>query len=211
MRGAQSVPFGAPSPSMSGSHASPVPSPSWSACVGFATPGQLSRVSQTPSPSASTSACRHPEAGSQESTVHVLASLQLRADPDLQRPSTHASFAVQASPSLQGAALSRWTHPLAGLHESSVHGFRSSQLSGPPPAHAPSLQASDVVQALASSHDPAFAAWTHPVAGLQESSVQGLLSSHSTGDPAQIPPVQTSFAVQALPSSQGERSAFTGF
>ncbi len=41
---------------------------------------------------------------------------------------------------------------------------------------------------------------THPVAALQVSVVQGLLSSHVTGAPPQTPPEQMSPVVQALPS-----------
>src|SRR5438093_2057123 len=232
MNGAQSLSLGTPSTSMSGSQASPEPSPSRSACVGFEVSGQLSRVSQTPSLSASTSVCRHPEERSQESSVHGSPSSQLRVAPARQRPPLHESFAVQALPSLQGAVLSAWRHPEAGLQESSVQGFRSSQSRDGPPVQFPSRHASDVVQALASLHAPAFGAWTQPtstswrtsmalsmtpptrsgsIPGLQESSVQGFRSSQSMTDPAQIPPVQTSFAVQALPSSHGVRSGFGGF
>jgi hypothetical protein len=63
-------------------------------------------------------------------------------------------------------------HPVAGLQKSSVQALESSQLAGDPPAQAPALQVSPVVQALPSLHGVALLVWTHPVAGLHESSVQ---------------------------------------
>ena len=46
-----------------------------------------------------------PEAGSQESVVQVLASLQERAAPALQVPALHLSLVVQALPSSQATVL----------------------------------------------------------------------------------------------------------
>jgi hypothetical protein len=46
--------------------------------------------------------------------------------------------------------------------------------------------------------------WTHPEAGIQASSVHGLPSAQSgAGPPTQVPPLQASCVVHALPSSQG--------
>jgi hypothetical protein len=70
------------------------------------------------------------------------------------------------------------------------------------------------VQALPSSHALVFGVWTQPAspthaaptqpAGLQESSVHGLLSSQSSGGPPwHEPPPQVSFVVHTFPSSHG--------
>jgi hypothetical protein len=61
-----------------------------------------------------------------------------------------------------------------------------------------------VVQALPSLHAVPFATFvaTQPVAGLQLSAVQGLLSLHTTAVPAHTPAVHWSPAVHALPSVQ---------
>jgi hypothetical protein len=55
-------------------------------------------------------------------------------------------------PSLHAAVLFACWQPVAGLHESSVHGLPSPQLGGGPPAQAPPEHASLVVQALPSLH-----------------------------------------------------------
>jgi hypothetical protein len=61
-----------------------------------------------------------------------------------------------------------------------------------------------VVQALPSSHGAVLLAKAQPKVGLQESSVQGLLSLQTIGDPAlHVPPPQVPPLVQAFPSSQG--------
>ena len=57
-----------------------------------------------------------------------------------------------------------------------MQSFPSSQLVGPPGWHIPPPQVSPVVQVLPSLHGFEFGVYTHPVAGLQESSVQALLS-----------------------------------
>src|SRR5437899_2661924 len=145
--------------------------------------------------------CRQPLAGSQESVVQGFPSLQLRGAPP-HVPLLHVSDVVHALPSSHGALLFAWTHPLAGSQESVVQGLPSSQIGGAPPAQVPPLQVSPVVQALPSSHEALLLAWTHPLAGSQESFVQGLPSSQIVGaPPAQVPPLQVSAVVQALPSS----------
>jgi hypothetical protein len=143
-----------------------------------------------------------PVAGLQESSVHELLSLQLGAGPPLQVPPPHVSFVVQAFPSLQGVELSALTQPVAGSQESSVQGLLSLQLGAGPPLQVPPPHVSFVVQAFPSSHEFVLLVWTQPVAGSQESSVHGLLSSQPTAVPGwHDPPPQVSFAVQALPSS----------
>src|SRR5262249_11991147 len=174
--------------------------------------------------------CRHPRTGSHESAVQLTLSAHEIGVP-LHVPLAHTSPVVQTLPSLQDAALFVWKQPLAGLQASSVQGFASSQPMGAPGTQTPLVHMSPVVQALPSlqgpvtgvpgwhvppeqtspfvhglpsSQAPVPFTWTHPVAGAQESSVQGLPSSHETGlPPPQDPPAQASFAAQALPSLQG--------
>src|SRR4029079_2859622 len=90
-------------------------------------------------------------------------------------------------PSSQGLELFVCVQPTAGSHESSVHTLPSSQIGGLPPAQAPPVQTSPIVQKLPSSHGFALFVCTQPTAGSQKSSVQGLLSSQLSGPP----PVQT--------------------
>jgi hypothetical protein len=79
----------------------------------------------------------HPEDGSHASSVQGFSSAQWRDPSPLQRPSWQMSPVEQALPSLQGAVLLVWTHPVAGSHPSSVHGFASSQLGSIPGRHTP--------------------------------------------------------------------------
>ena len=88
----------------------------------------------------------------QESSVHPLASLQSGGAPPTQVPTLHASPVVQAFPSLHAAVLFVWTQPVTGLQESSVQPLASLQSRAGPPAQAPPLQVSDVVQAFPSLH-----------------------------------------------------------
>src|SRR5437899_2751715 len=118
-------------------------------------------------------------------------------------PPEQTSAVVQKSPSSHGAVLGVRTHPVAGLQESSVQTFPSSQFRGGPPTHRPPAQVSAVVQALPSSQGAVFGVFTQPLAGLQESSVHGLPSSQLCAAPTQRPPAQLSAVVQAFPSSQG--------
>jgi hypothetical protein len=86
---------------------------------------------------------------------------------------------VQTLPSSHALALSVWTHPVPGLHESVVHGL-------------PSSHAADV-----------SVCW-QPEPGTHESAVQAFPSSQFVAPPpVQLPPLQTSPVVHALPSSQG--------
>jgi len=110
---------------------------------------------------------------------------------------------VHAFPSSHGFVLFTWVQPPAGLHASVVQGLPSSQLVGPPGWQVPPEQTSPVVQALPSLQDALLLVNTHPVAGLQESFVQTLLSLQVSGaPPLQVPPPQVSLVVQALPSLQ---------
>src|SRR5262249_26559846 len=111
---------------------------------------------------------------------------------------------VQGFESLQDAVLFVCVQPVAGLHESSVHGFPSSQLRAGPPTQVPPLHVSAVVQALPSSQDAVLLVCTQPVAMLQLSFVQTLPSLQlGGGPPTPVPALQASLVVQALPSSHG--------
>jgi len=113
--------------------------------------------------------------------------------------------AVHALPSLHEAEVSVWTHPVAESHESAVHALPSSQLTAAPGWQLPPPHVSPDVQALASSQGSVLFAKTHPVAGLQLSSVHPLPSPQMTGAPGwQTPPAQVSPTVHALPSSQAD-------
>src|SRR5262245_15106190 len=96
--------------------------------------------------------------------------------------------------------------PVAGLHASVVHGFRSLQLTGTPAAQAPLRQVSLPLQAFPSGQGvpSATATCAHvPPGATQESLVQGLPSSQLGGVPAaHSPPWQVSRPLQALPSEQ---------
>ena len=86
-------------------------------------------------------------------------------------------------PSSQAFVLSANTHPVAGLHVSLVQGLLSLHTVAVPGWQLPPPHVSPVVQGLPSSQAFVLLANTHPVAGLQESSVQPLLSLHTIPDP----------------------------
>jgi len=145
--------------------------------------------------------CVHPEAGVQLSVVHTLPSSQLGPAPPTQVPPLQVSPVVQALPSLHELLLFVCVHPDAGLQPSVVQTLPSSQLGAGPPTQAPPLQVSAVVQALPSSQELLLFEWTQPVDGAQLSVVQTLLSLQlGSGPPTQIPALQVSPVVQALPS-----------
>jgi hypothetical protein len=134
--------------------------------------------------------------------VQPFPSSQLGAVPPTHAPFAQVSFVVQALPSSQDAVLFTWTQPDAGLHESSVQPFESSQLGEGPPTQAPAVQVSLVVQALLSEQGSVLSTWTQPIAGLHESSVQPFESlQFGAAPPTQVPAAQVSLVVQALPSS----------
>src|SRR4030095_11774215 len=146
----------------------------------------------------------HPEDGSHASSVQGFSSAQLRNPSPLQRPPWQISSVVQALPSLQGAVLLVWTHPVAGLHPSSVQGFASSQLGSIPGRHTPWRHVSCSVHELPSSQAFMFGGKTQPMDGSHASSVHTLPSAHVTELPAWHPPSRhVSPVVQALPSLQG--------
>ena len=119
-------------------------------------------------------------------------------------PALHVSGAVHALPSLQDAVLLVNTQPLPGLQVSLVQTFPSLQASGAPPTHVPPVQVSFVEHALPSLQGLLLLLKTQPLAGLQLSFVQPLLSLQvSGGPPTHVPPEQVSFVEQALPSLQG--------
>src|SRR5262245_18173978 len=136
--------------------------------------------------------CWQPAGDGHESTVHGLPSSQLGVGPGTQLPPAQVSFSVQLSLSLQGAELLVWVQPEAVLQPSSVHGLPSLQLGAGPPTQLPPAQASPVVHALPSLHGSLLFTCVQPVAGLQPSSVQMLLSLQLTPLPPQVPLVHTS-------------------
>ena len=144
-----------------------------------------------------------PVAGTQESVVQTLPSLQTRVPvPAWQVPPPHVSPVVQALPSLHDAVLLACAQPVAGTQESSVHGLLSLQFSEPAPGwQLPPEHVSPVVQAFKSSHAAVLLVKTHPVAGAQLSVVHTLLSLQTTAVPAwQLPPPHVSPVVHAFPS-----------
>ena len=88
---------------------------------------------------------------SQESSVHTLPSSQIfNAATHLPPPQT--SPVVHGLPSSQVAALGSVTHAFAGSHESSVHGFLSSQSGAAPPTHLNAASTGSVPQASPEVH-----------------------------------------------------------
>jgi hypothetical protein len=146
-----------------------------------------------------------PVAGSQLSSVHGLLSSQFNAPvPGWQLPPAQTSPVVQKLPSSHAAVLFVKTQPVAGLQLSVVQALLSLQTTAEPGTHTPPPHVSPKVQAFPSLHGFVLFVKTQPEAGLQLSSVHGLLSLHTTGVPGlQTPPPQVSPAVQALPSLHG--------
>jgi hypothetical protein len=112
----------------------------------------------------------------QVSSVHGLLSSQLGGGPPLHVPPLHVSFVVQALVSSHGSVLKALTHPVAALHESSVHGLLSLQFGADPGMHAPLEHASVSVQASPSSQGTESRFWHTPVL------------SHSTQSSGSPPP-----------------------
>jgi hypothetical protein len=134
----------------------------------------------------------HPVEALQVSVVHTFESLQLGGVPAIHVPLWQVSAPLHALPSVHEVpfASAVFWHPVEVLQESVVHGFESLQLSGVPAVQLPDWQVSAPLQAFPSEHAVPFATdvKTHPVAGLQVSVVQALLSLHVSGDPAvQLP------------------------
>ena len=145
----------------------------------------------------------HPVCGLHVSVVQTFVSSHTIGDPGWQLPPPQVSPVVHALPSSQGLVLLANTHPVAGLHESFVHGLLSLHTVAVPGWQLPPPHVSPVVQGLPSSQAAVLFAKTHPVPGLHESLVQGLLSLQTVADPAwHVPPPHVSPVVQGLPSSQ---------
>ena len=144
-------------------------------------------------------ACAHPVAGTHESAVHGLPSLQMSGAPPTQTPAAQKSVVVQvfasvhfawlltclqvpsqrssvhALLSLHAAVLGVWTHK-ADLHVSAVHRSPSSQPDGDLPWVQPVAVQLSWVHGLASSHWLASGVNTQPDLGLQLSAVQAMPS-----------------------------------
>ncbi len=144
-----------------------------------------------------------PKAPSQESSVHGLPSLQVSAEAWLHRPLLQKSPKVQALLSLHGRTLAALAQPVLGSQLSVVHGLSSLQLVISPGKHAPAEQASPLVQALLSVQTAVSSlVKVQPMARSQPSEVHGFPSSQTGAAPAtQVPSLQVSPTVQALPSS----------
>ncbi len=92
---------------------------------------------------------------------------------------------------------------MAGLQLSAVHGLLSLQVMRLVAEQAPAVHVSPDVHGLPSSQGRLAATKTQPLAGSQTSTVHGLLSLQVWAVPAlQVPALQVSFWVQALPSLQ---------
>ena len=126
------------------------------------------------------------------------------------------SFCVQPLPSASQAeplaAAALWLHwPPTASHTSMVHGLPSShcallmqQPTIAAPAHLPLPQTSFWVHASPSSQRSALLTCLQPLTGSHESVVQAMPSSQLGVKPGmQVPPVQTSPMVHALPSVHG--------
>ena len=151
-----------------------------------------------------TAATLQPSAVSQLSTVQGLPSSQTSGPLVVQAPPAHWSPVVQASPSVQVAALNSATQPSCALQLSVVHKLPSSQEIARPGRQEPPAQLSPSVQALPSEHSALLATNTQPLAELQVSLVQTLPSSQLSAAPGvQALSTQASPVVQASPSLHG--------
>ncbi len=142
-----------------------------------------------------------PVAGSHESVVQALPSLQVCVVPDWHALLAQASPIVHTLPSLHAALLAEFTQPEDALQVSLVQALPSSQSIPAPGTQLPAAQASPTVHTLPSLQVLLlFSVW-QPVAALHESVVHGLPSSQFWFTPgAHTPPEQTSPIVHTLPS-----------
>jgi hypothetical protein len=105
--------------------------------------------------------------------------------------------------------------PVAGLHESVVHGLLSLTVGAAPGVHVPdALHVSAPLHALPSVHDvpAATGVCVTPPEGVHASVVHGLLSSIATAPvPVQAPVWQVSVDVHALLSLHDAPSGLVGF
>ena len=149
-----------------------------------------------------------PTTVTQLSSVQTLPSSQGLDPTPLQAPAVHESASVHGLPSSHAALLAAVVHPEIGAQLSVVQGFLSSHGGPAAPRHWPLAQVSLTVQAFPSSHAAAFAAWTHPTAWRQLSSVHTLPSSQTMNPtPAHVPPLHKSTSVHGSPSSHPRPSA----
>jgi len=133
------------------------------------------------------------------SIVHALPSSQTSGVPVLQVPAIvqvsnplHALLSEHEVPPGSGA----YAQPVAGSQASAVHASLSLQVSAVPGVHEPSeLHTSPPLHRFPSEHEaPVFGVAVHPVAGLQASVVQVLLSSQVSGTPATHAPAMQNSA-----------------
>ena len=137
----------------------------------------------------------------QESVVQTWLSSQLSAGPGTQAPAEQTSPLVQTLLSVQVSALLEKMQPEAGAQVSVVQTLPSLQVTAAPGRQAELAQRSPLVQALLSVHGRVLAANTQPVAALQLSLVQGLLSLQVVSAPGMHEPAEhASPTVQTLPS-----------
>jgi hypothetical protein len=160
--------------------------PATGVCVQFPLVAQASLVQGLLS-SQFLSTWAHPLIGSQESAVHALSSSQLIAGY-WQTPPTQLSL-VHTLLSLQTTGTVTLQAPELGSQLTGKHRL--------PPSGAQEMKPVPLAQWL-----HAWGSWTHPVAGAQESAVQGLLSLQLIGANTQPDPVLQLSAVQALLSLQ---------
>ena len=148
--------------------------------------------------------CVQPPAASQPSSVHGFLSSQGRAPPPMQEPPLQWSPVVHTDPSLHGAWLAMCRHAVTALQLSSVQALPSEQFIATPLAHCELAHASPTVHALPSLQGTLLATWTQPPGVAQPSSVHALPSlQFRLVAPTQAELLQTSVAVQMLPSLQG--------
>jgi hypothetical protein len=130
----------------------------------------------------STGEFAQPLIGLQESVVHTLESLQLRAVPAVQAPLWQVSAPLQTSPSAHDVPLATavFTQPEAGLQESVVQTLPSLQLGGVPAVQVPLWQVSAPLQALPSLQAvPLATVGFEQTPAVQTSVVHGLPSAQS--------------------------------
>ena len=125
-------------------------------------------------------------------------------------PPAQTSPVEHSLPSLQGVVLGTCVHALVALQMSSVQGLKSLAHAWPAgtgePAHVPPAQTSPVEHSLPSLQGVVLGTCVHALVALQTSSVHGLPSlAHAwpagAGEPAHVPPAQTSPVEHSLPSS----------
>lgn len=144
-----------------------------------------------------------PVTTSQPSVVQGFVSAQFGPEVATHWPAEQWSPIEQSLPSLQVfVSTLLCTQPVVGSQPSFVHCLLSLQLIVAPGMHTPFWQVSPAVQAEPSLQVLVLSAVNlQPLIGSQVSSVQGLPSSHTSGEPAvQVVPLQVSAPLHTLPS-----------